>query len=82
MFFEMNGLDLLGQNPWKRSEDPLASGTVEESQNIFAQITLLADSDAKLAGEAQMESTSSTAAAADFTTQDIADNVPRLIPDG
>lgn len=87
MFYEMNGTDPYGSNPWKRSEDPLANGTLEMDQNALAELTRYLDHDVELAGQSQVPAASHSTATApeedsvDFNTKSVS-KVPRLLPDG
>lgn len=87
MFFEMNGEDPSGSNPWKRSEDPLANDTVELDQNVMAELTRYLDNEVKLAGQSKVQASSHTTAAAakerpaDFNVKALLE-IPRLLPDG
>jgi hypothetical protein len=84
MFYELDTLDPWGSNPWKRNTDGVADGTVEAYQNQLAQLSLLADPDAKLnlpdgAQTAQVSAFHAEMATADtMTTAEI----PNLLPDG
>lgn len=84
MLYELNTWDVLGHNPWKRSEATLAPGTFQSTANQFAQITLLMDPDAELTDQALMQDTSSavsTMALLDAVNLDDVE-VPNLLPDG
>ena len=51
MFYELELRDLLGQTPWKRGEQESNHvGTFQATIDQLAQITLLTDKDAYLAG--------------------------------
>jgi len=90
MFYELDTLDPLGQSPWKRSPSGPLNGTFEGSLEIFAQITLLADADAKLIHQDKIKDEEPAAApaagvskaAADVSVAAIDIQVPNLLPDG
>ncbi|OQD78925.1 hypothetical protein PENANT_c071G04858 [Penicillium antarcticum] len=51
MFFEMNSMDVFGNNPWKRSLNTVPEASFEGQMNALAQITLLLDPDAEFSQE-------------------------------
>ncbi|KAK2882542.1 hypothetical protein FQN49_000227 [Arthroderma sp. PD_2] len=56
MFFELNGWDIFDTTLWKRSEgEELVNGTFEADMNIMAEITRLADPEAKFIYEDMVE---------------------------
>jgi len=84
MFYELDTLDPLGSDPWKRSTDGVADGTVEGYQNQLAQLSLLADPDAKLNLPAGVQSAQVSALHVEVATADqtAAFEIPNLLPDG
>ena len=85
MFYELNTDDPLGSNPWKRDTNGVADGTFEGYQNQLAQLSLLADPDAKLnlpvgAQTAQVSDLHVAVATADQQTAAV--EIPNLLPDG
>ena len=84
MFYELDTLDPLGSNPWKRSTDGVADGTVEGYQNQLAQLTLLADPDVKLNLPDGVQSAQVSALHVEVATADQAAEfeIPNVLPDG
>lgn len=87
MFYELDTWDLLGRNPWKRSQDNPLEGTFEGSVNQFAQITLLMDPDAKLSDQDFVSdaSTDSIVASKMALVEDMSVSgleIPNILPDG
>lgn len=90
MFYELDTLDPLGTNPWKRSSDELRNGTFKASLDVFAGITLLVDPQAQLTNRDLVQGDNTTAAAVfseflDRTTNNVQSGlvaIPNILPDG
>lgn len=84
MFYELNTLDPLGKTPWKRSNGDPLDGTFAGSLDIFAEITLLVDPDAKLTHQDKVKEESTAKQVFDgFSNKELGNiQIPNLLPDG
>ncbi|KAL4983900.1 fibronectin type III domain protein [Aspergillus falconensis] len=87
VFYELNAWNSKGNDTWKRCEDHPAEGTLEGTANIFAQITLLMDPDAKFTEQVLAKSTFTESLgpphAAVLDTAALSDlEVQNILPDG
>ncbi|KND93383.1 Lipase 1 [Tolypocladium ophioglossoides CBS 100239] len=74
MFYELNTLDPLGSNPWKRSANGSPSGTFVGDENLFARVTRYLDPDAQLVQEHRVEK--------EAQQSSTAVELPNFLPDG
>lgn len=89
MFYELNTLDPIGKNPWKRGTGEYENGTFAGDQNLFSKITKYLDPNASLAFEDYIEDQSGQATAAEMFASNMtatalqnAISVPNILPDG
>jgi hypothetical protein len=94
MFYELNTVDFLGSNPWKRSEETHEEGTFEGSVNELAQVTLWLDPSAKLSDQAMIsDKTSASISSLEVSNLEVSKMllsttdsdkraIPNILPDG
>ncbi|PNY28627.1 Lipase 1 [Tolypocladium capitatum] len=83
MFYELNTLDPLGSNPWKRSAEGSPNGTFVGDENLFARVTLYLDPDAKLVQEHRVQKEAQQASKTQLqNVQAAAIELPNFLPDG
>ncbi|KAL4891313.1 fibronectin type III domain protein [Aspergillus ambiguus] len=84
MFYELKTTDWAGNNPWKRSYNPIFEGTFEGDVNILADALLVVDPDATLKQEALVNSMSTMSVdvlSAELASTD-AIQARSILPDG
>lgn len=89
MFWKLDALDLLGSNPWKRSDEPHMNAIFGGDINMFARIVEYLEPGIELVHDDKVEDgqeAESQALKAHFSTAELeaADFIewPNLMPDG